>query len=875
MINLGPFTGIVSALDPEHIPGSAASDLLNVTLEDGRIRPRFGYQNLNPAPSPWQKAWGIDYVAGFGASNTLVEEYISFENRGAGILPSSVDVSTGVRTAITNGGSTPAALTAPTGSQPGIRSFSFNNYAYCISPGETTAPGVYKHQIGNNSSWIPMNAPANPTANLVIVPYQTVKDDGTGGKMLWDDGTASGLAASAVTVSGPNLCVGGVPSPASSGGTLTLTHNNIGGGLNPQTESFEVLLTGTHGPGLQNWTNVDRIAIPIQTSLMLDGTQIAVQIANHAGTVFLPDQINVIGPPPAPYASNTYTVVCDFKYKPNRADFAQIEKIKLSYVEIGGNDQNPQYLKVSPILVGNVDCNAYDDAGQAVSLVLGYTYYSSVTGLESGIAGVQSLKPDDLAGLKIADTARNQNFPLYARLKLYLTKNTGTGFDGLYDNYRIYARRTNDHNWHQVATIALAHTTTSGGNAYAGATYDSTVDYLTRWNDVLALPILTPGTRVFSGVACAAPYKGWVVWGFRGGYQNIRHSKVGVAETLYNNADSTMLDPENLGAPATQTLADNAGDDPVAIFQSGDSLIVLGSNGVYASRGASPATMTPFRKVPTALGCAGQFACCRWHDAMGNPAVAFLSKNGEGIYLAQEDPYFLNTTHYKVVELTTAVRGLLKAFLIDGQGLADFSSLRMGVDENRDALWVVAGHRAMVYRRPSLVDQERHWELYDYGIPASGSIAYLAFSTKWRMRWIRSSGEMDELEYNSANGSWITGVDADAGSPLNGGIYWTSKTFTGPNRRMSRIRIDRQNLADTPTVRDLCTRKAWLNSTNPGAYPVPYASVTAAAGRYHARFGMNTRGYEHQFTVVLPDGSGYVRRLEIDESGPLGKEIYS
>lgn len=431
-----------------------------------------------------------------------------------------------------------------------------------------------------------------------------------------------------------------------------------------------------------------------------------------------------------------------------------------------------------------------------------------------------------------------------------------------FDHYNVYARAAKDSTWYKIAQIATGNSPTSGSPVHAGVTFDAAYDYQETWNEVLLnATAYTPGAAVFENVSCACPFNGGVVWGFKGGQSNIQFSALGNATSLYNNSDSAMLDPNNVGAPANMTMADNGADDPVALFAVNTSLIALGSKGVYASTGSTPTTMSPFVRLHKGLGCAGQFAACLWHDDLGNPAVAYLSKNGEGIYLAQQDPYFLNTTHFKVSELSVPVRGLVKDFLLNGS-YANLQYVLMGIDERRDALWAICQNRAMVLRRTSMADQMRHWELYSYTVPNSANIQQISFTTNYGMRWIRSTGEVDENEWNSASSAYITGANSDAGSAQTP-IYWQSRSFTGFNRRVDRMFVDRQNLTDTPTVTDICTR------TPAGE------SQTLASGRYMVRFGWLAQGHTHQFKIALQDGSGHVKRIQWDELGPLSRRTLS
>jgi hypothetical protein len=860
-----------TSVDPEAIPDSAAADMLNVTIEDGRIAQRLGFSTLSSggAPAGFSAGYGFEYVQGYNASNALIEEYLSVEKHSGTIRPYTRDVATGAPTQIGTGTITQPAY----GAQPGIRAFAFNSNAYVISPSETGTP-LFRHAIGDTTSWVPMSAAKAPSTAPKVVDYSEPTDAGTTiPTLLWDNG--SSLSSGAVAFGGggsSNLSLsGGVGSTGN--GVLRFLHS-LSGSMTAFDETVTVTLDATNGPGQQDWRYVDRIIVPVTSALVakstiqLDPKSILVTAVNAAGQSFQGVISHVFGRgirggTPENLQIN---IVVDFPVKVSRADWQHIQKIVLSWTVIYQLVPNPwwdtssgattQTFTVSPILLGQVDCTALDTGNVATDLMLGYTLYSSSSGLESGISPAATIHPAELNGQLFWDADTNTTVYYHARPKLYLKKDTGTGYDGFFDSYRIYAKRPDDTVWFRIDTISTANVGTGGsGLTISGTTYDSSYSYQLTWSEVLFLPSLSLGSNYWSGLVCGCPYKGGVVWGFKGGVSNLQFSAQGSPEILYNSADSAQLDIGNSARPANYDLADNGADDPVSIFPLGDALLILGSYGAYGMTGFTPSTMSPTYRLPTALGCLGQYAACLWHDEVGNPSVAFVSKNAEGVYLVQGDPSYFNSSHFKVTELTTKVRGLLKSFLLDGQGLSSWATLRMGVDETKQALYVVMGSRAMVLRRPSQVDGERHWELYDYGV----TIGNLAFNTQRRLRWIRSTGVIDEVEWSSALAAPISGALADGGSAPTGGCHFTTKKFVGDNRRIDLVDVDRVSLTDTPSVSCASTRQT--------------RSLTVASGKRHFRFGFKQTGWEHQFTITLPDGSSPVRRVVVDEIGPLGRRI--
>jgi hypothetical protein len=874
-IQFGPFGGVVTSLDREMIPDNAAADLRNVTVEDGRITPRFGYRTLGSgaAPGDWVEGYGFDYVQGFNASNALVEEYVSFEKRGSahspypanGISPWSVNVNTGARTLLTNGGAA-VTLTAPAyGDQPGIKSFSFNDYAYAISPSDT--PSLYQHTIGTANSFLPMEPPAAPSSAPAVQFEQGPSDGGSFATMRWDNGSA--LSSSAVTFSDSHLEANGTAASNGSG-ALTLLADGYGTNLTPLNETFTVNLTGTNGPGQQDLTYVDRIILLLYSpTIGWEPGQYSAVLTNASGETFQAQitdaQVNSSG------GESSVMLVCDFPYKSSRSDWSTVQKITIGWQRVdnpnAGSSAFTNSITLQPVLLGqvNVAPTSDDGSGDEVNLQVGYTYYDTSTGLESEISPVLTLTPAQLAGPAVKDNFTGASYTLYSRPKLFLTANAAL------DSYRLYAKRPTDSNWFLVYDPGLATPTNPNGLIAQGATgaggsnktlgsktYDATANLRLNWNELSLSSIFTLGGSPFKNLISACAYKGWVVWGFKGGYQNLQHSQIGNELVLTNNSDLTQLSAANAAAPANFTLADNGSDDPIAMFPVDQSLLILGEHGVYAQSGYSPTTMSPPYKLPTALGCCGQYACCLWHDDIGNPGVAFVSKNGEGVYMAQQDLYYLNETHYKVVELSAEVRGSLASFLLSGGGT--LAQVRMWADHTRDSLWVACGRNVMVLRRPSLLDQQRHWEFYVYSFADSSSVAFVASDTRNRVRWMRGSGAIDENEWNSSLSAWISGTLPDGGEPI-APIYYQCRKSVQPNAvRVRFARVDRESLSDTPSLTVASTRETTTN--------------TFASGKLNTRFGVLQQGKEHQVTVTLQDGSGYVRRVLLEVEGPLGDRWY-
>jgi phenylpyruvate tautomerase PptA (4-oxalocrotonate tautomerase family) len=219
-----------------------------------------------------------------------------------------------------------------------------------------------------------------------------------------------------------------------------------------------------------------------------------------------------------------------------------------------------------------------------------------------------------------------------------------------------------------------------------------------------------------------------------------------------------------------------------------------------------------------------------------------LSKTDGVIYYV----YVASDGSAQTKELAPGVRGLVSSFL--GTTL---SSVEFAIDEGRDALWVVYGKKALVLRRPNLLEKERPWEQYTFTMDET--IYRMQFTGKRRTKWIRSDGKLDDVEYDSQASTWLT---TDNGAAI--ASYWTSKVFYGPNRRIDQVTLDRETITDPATITAYSERYTSGNSR------------TIAASTRTARFGALQTGTRHWFKIA-PGGSSMIRGLDIEEKPAGGR----
>jgi hypothetical protein len=824
--SISQFGGVVTGVDSRALRSNDASDMRNVRTEDGSLSVRYGYRNIAAAQTGATAVYGCAYLQGYSGT-TEVEEYGTVETVSGNTRPFKRHVTTGAATELTNGGVS-LALNASEWAMS-----SFQGDSYWINP--ANAVPVFRHAIGTNNSFTPLTVPSPPSVALsYAIQYG-------GGSTPYSQLSFLGInPATEITYQ----------APAASTNSSLETDNSLLIGHNAASNLeayFEVDLNGsTAGNADWQYNDIFGFTLGTYTGLTIDPSSVRFQFQNADGSpiTFVPsvtEWVQLTGGSLPAGVTRLYGFRVEFDKTDQRGSWDNIRRVRVTYrvLSSSGTATNNKMYVAKPTVGGVwVVPPTLREPGQ--SLGFNYSYYYSGASLESGLtnAGMRRITLSSLQGIA--------PYPTLKGLGVHVRLTFTTSGDANVDNNRLYVEDP-DGNWRRVVT-----------QTDATAFYD----YKITWNEVLALTAYTPNPYSYSGVTNAFAFKGSMVWLYQGGYQNVRFSRVGSPEQQSTDSDSN--EDQNQGA--TFSLSDNFADEPLFGIQAGDAAIIAGKLGVYAMIGARPIEMTPPKKVPGSFGVAGKFAGCRWKDDSGNPGLVWVSKEGQA-YFCVVSPQFSGDEGSQVVEITSAIRSgaaSLREYLVDGQPLfsyTDLSSVRVWVDEATDSLWIALGRRALVFRRPSLSDGARHWEPYEYDTGTSTtSIAYAAPSTKRRVRFMRSSGTFDEMEWNSSTGDWIEGTLRDGGSAMPGGtIYWQSHAFVGPSRRLKSIKYVRDDLADTPTITS-------YSSQRPGG-----VSILLAAGYQTALFPPTCIGTEHFFRITLTEGDEPGRRIEVEEYAAGGR----
>jgi hypothetical protein len=266
---------------------------------------------------------------------------------------------------------------------------------------------------------------------------------------------------------------------------------------------------------------------------------------------------------------------------------------------------------------------------------------------------------------------------------------------------------------------------------------DTTQEY-----EVPALTTATTGSSpaatplfITQGIKGGIPYKGWVIWLFKGGKTNVRHSRVGDPEEL-RSSDATYSS-DDLTQPADYSLADDFADEPVGGIQAGNVVIIYGQRASYSQYGNAPIQMTPCRQVPGSNGVAGIHAFSRYKTADGETGGVHVDPAGN-VWFIGERTVFADDASTKPIELSATIRGLVKSFLLDEQkaefGYVDLSGIHVQVDEADGNIWLILGRRALVYRRYDAVSGEGGWEPYEFQIQVPEGVSSISACSDWSSR---------------------------------------------------------------------------------------------------------------------------------------------
>ena len=822
-LGIFPFGRTVSTVDSRFIGDSESSDNLNVRMGEGSLVNRRGWQSFEAAQAGFATNYGLRFLKGIDSANATVKEYLTFEDLSGTVKPDSRHVTTGVPTAITNGG---AALSL---NASAWKTALWRDKVYCWNNSDASFPLAY-HLIGTNTSFTPLKNPTDPTVAIV---RELVKNPATNDVNAYRQLAYTGVDPVA------DIAFTGITSVGSieTGGALIV--RSTGSTLGVAT--FEVTLNGATGPGLQDLTNNDILYFAVQNMdtgwFVWEPETLTVTVSNNDGTPLTQALERV-----AYYGSglpNT-TALFMFRYPIGytRTDKDNTRKLKFSFriLRRVTNGTSNNRLRFAPIDLGCIDRYHWaQPPGDLAALSASYYWKDSATGDLTGIASPAVVfTPGDLYGE--ARTIGDKDYAMGVLPRLTATNGATT------DKWVLVAKRedgqtpSSEHVWRLVAEYA--------DTALSQYYTDSLTTHKTR---TLYSTLLQGGGLVETDILCAVAHRDHMVWGVKGGEANVRHSRVRAPNQVFRSDNVDFNEP---GRPQDFTMADDQGENPVQMHSVGDSLIILGEVGVYAQSGDLPSSMTYIKKVGSLPGTAGFHASCVFKSDDGQEGVAYLSADLRMVYFISAQAIAAGVYSFPPVELNADNREKVGTFLFGGTAPTAID-IFVRNDPLSDSLWVCYRDKACVFRRDT-VGGPRFWEFYSYTV--AGNWVQWDFSQDHGIRTFRSTGEFDEAEYdNSASLAGITGALRDGGAAVAG--YWESKTFIGGNSRVVFVYVDRDVLTELPSVTVTSTRQT--------------TTKTLASGKRRAKFGPLQQGTEHRFKVTLPDNSGKVNALvvELAEAG--------
>ena len=829
------FLGTSTSVDKKNLEPFQAERELNARHEDGRLRARFGYKNLRTHQASFSAAYGLVYIQGINSSNAETEEYISFENLGAGVAAYTRNVTTMAPTAIT--GATSLHASDWTG-------FPWNDVSYFINPNHTT--DLYRHVVGDATSWVAVAIPVDPTTALTATAVFNAS-----GATAYDVLSWAGLDP---TSAGELACTGlatNTGSALNSDSTFSVRHTAGSGGGNA---TWAVDLDDITAAD-QDWQYNDAFAFTLveDSGLTIDPFSVKLILINEDGS---PITFNLITHAVRDSANPKLIRVWAYATGKTRAEWDNIGQFKLDYnvVARSGTAANND-LTVGKPFIGccfpfSVDPTSSVELVRWQTVRFGYSQYYSTPVLESGIAGAVTFVSETSVGYNpLGGGVPTQEKRLGSFIKFGLP---GASADSNVDNYRLY--------WEDVPGPGGFGTPTSKPVWRRIVTQvDATTSYYLKasWPEMLAMEAASTtglGGFLTSPLVNAFPFKEWVVWLYDIGEANVRHSRVREAEQQAN-----VLDQEgDFNRGANFTLADNFADTPQGGCQVGNSAVIFGKNGVYeqVQEGDTdgPSAMSPCKKLPGSFGAANKFAFARWKDDQGNPGVAFVDRHGSGVYFAYPSGVGDRDAEGRVLEISTSIRGELRRFLLEEQGslsLTDFSTCEVFVDDAQDALGVKMGRRIIWLRRPNTVTGQREWEFADYN--CGGTTVYIsriAASPKRRVRMMRTDGKTDELEWNSADAVFVQGLNRDGGNKMPVG-FWRSKAFSGQNRRVIRMFLQRDRDYEEARAKVISDRRQqWYKFL---------------ANKKFTSCAADQQGFDIQFEIEIPEMDGHYSKFSWDE----------
>ena len=150
-----PFGRLVTSLGAQNIADHEASDQKDVRNGDGQLVNRYGWRNVAAKQTDFNAGYALKYLKGINSSNATVEEYITVEN-----IVEGTQLYTDLGDSVWNG-------------------VQWRDRAYFWNNSDTGGYALSKHDIGDATSWDPIQNPTNPTTAITLELIKNTSDNTT------------------------------------------------------------------------------------------------------------------------------------------------------------------------------------------------------------------------------------------------------------------------------------------------------------------------------------------------------------------------------------------------------------------------------------------------------------------------------------------------------------------------------------------------------------------------------------------------------------------------------------------------------------------------------------------------------------------------
>lgn len=761
---LAPFGGLVTSVDASLLADGSPFNQ-NADVEDGAISWRLGYRSHIGSVTDQSSNKLFAYFSTYTTAGVFMDGFLSADLIDPATTLSLYEINRDGTTDLYSRHAITIGATATALNNSFWRTVAFRDKVYIFNRDSQENSGdpspLLMYTPGTYNSLAAVKRPTAPTG----VPAINYAKNSSGGaaynRVRW-----TGLdVATEVAYTSPAQAT----SSSLSGEAFSIAHASSTLGKAKVKIDLSAITAGNQD--LQRSDNLTfTLTLPNPNDLQIVASSIKFYPENAGGTE---TELKVTAIPFTNGDGKTTRIECyaEFQDK-SRSTWASVKYFSLEYdVSVSSGTAANNLLRFDPVLKGGITDWYGDnvDAPADAAIAIQYSWANTTTGYESGLSSGVTLSRTNLLGAKwefatglylgsmpIVNTAASAESGV-DRVRIYMSRSksaTGTGFGK--------ARRLVD----QVDT-------------------DTTYDLTTTAAEFEALLEYDPAPFRHDDIVCAAVFGQFVVWGYLGGEQNVRYSRVGEA-LLQADPDDVLISTGNtddLGRGATFSLTDDHTDSPQGFVGCGDALVILGSDGIYASLNTNglPSGMTPPRRIPGAPGTIGYESFCKGADSQGNPGVYYVSADGGSIWFVQVFQGFDGSQGFRLIEVSKAIRGpAFETMLYGSSVLTNPERVMVFIDPVTTHLWVFYNSRAIVLLRPDPISDKRKWVFRDYEEGQYGSSwIKVVQAGKRGVYGMRLNGAMDEFE--RANVVQSVGTDRSL-VPLDARAFTPSSTDTGTER---------------------------------------------------------------------------------------------